>query len=296
MHRHALTAGVATVSGGILAAMMAISPAVAGPVAVHGITTDIVTATATVAADSVNSAEAACGTGELLVGGGYTVNGTLTDRQVFIDAPTNNNSWLVEVVNPSPASPSLSFSAYAICAMSVPGGTAVSAYTTNVVTTEVNASANDTAEADAICPAGQLRTGGGYDVVNVDSLWSVYLNGPISSDTWTVEIDNEEPVTTTFHSYAVCLAKKNSKPITNMAVSTVFAAATAPANSTQTADVSCDPKALMTGGGHEIASIGQDWAIQASAPVSANDWQVGVSDLDSFSRDFDSIAICLAKA
>lgn len=268
----------------------------AGPVAVHGITTHVVTASATVAADSINSVEAACGTGELLVGGGYTVNGTVTNRQVFIDAPTNNNSWLVEIVSPDPTSPSLSFSAYAICAMSVPGGTAVSAYTTNVVSAQVDAPAMETAEADAICPAGQLRTGGGYDVFNVDSHWSVYLNGPINNDQWTVEIDNEVPVTTTFHSYAVCLAKKNSKPITNMAVSSVFTAATVPANSTQTADVSCDPKALMTGGGHEIASIGQDWAIQASAPVSANDWQVGVADLDSFSRDFDSIAICLAKA
>jgi hypothetical protein len=184
----------------------------------------------------------------------------------------------------------LSFSAYAICAL------APNAYTTNVAIAGVDAPAGQTAEADATCPAGQLRTGGGYDVFNVSSNWSVYLNGPINNDTWTVEIDNEVPVTTTFHSYAVCLAKKNSKPITNMTVSTVFAAATVPANSTQTADVSCSPKALMTGGGHEIASIGQDWSIQASAPVSANDWQVKVADLDSFSRDFDSIAICLAKA
>jgi hypothetical protein len=296
VHKHAILTGVATIGAGILAAMMAISPAVAGPVAVHGITTHVVTVTATVAADSVNSAEAACGTGELLVGGGYTVKGTVTDRQVFIDAPTNNNSWLVEVVNPSPASPSLSFSAYAICAMSVPGKKGVSAYTTNVVAAEVDAPANDTAEADATCPAGQLRTGGGYDVFNVDSHWSVYLNGPINGDTWTVEIDNEVPVTTTFDSYALCLATKNSDPITNMAVSTVFAAATAPANSTKTADVSCSPKALMTGGGHQIASIGQDWSIQASAPVSANDWKVKVADLDSTSRDFDSIAVCLAKA
>lgn len=268
----------------------------AGPVAVHGITTHVVTATATVAADSVNSVEAACGTGELLVGGGYKVKGTFTDRQVFIDAPTNNTTWLVEVVNPSPTAPSLTFSAYAICAMSVPGKNGLTGFTTQVVQAPVDAPANATAEADATCPAGELRTGGGYDVVNVDSHWSVYLNGPINSDTWTVEIDNEVPVTTTFDSYAVCLAKTDSTPIINMAVSTIDAAATVPANSTLTADVSCGPNALMTGGGHEIASIGQDWSIQVSAPVSDNDWRVKVTDLDSFSRDFDSIAICLAKA
>jgi hypothetical protein len=109
VHKHAITVGVATISGGILAAMMAISPAVAGPVSVHGITTQVVATTATVAADSVNQAEATCGTGELLVGGGYKVNGTFTDRQVFIDAPANNTTWLVEVVNPSPTAPSLTF-------------------------------------------------------------------------------------------------------------------------------------------------------------------------------------------
>lgn len=296
MHKHAITVGVATISGGILAAMMAISPAVAGPVSVHGITTQVVTTTATVAADSVNQAEATCGTGELLVGGGYKVNGTFTDRQVFIDAPANSTTWLVEVVNPSLAAPSLTFSAYAICAMSVPGKKGVTGFTTQVVQAPVDAPANDTAEADATCPAGQLRTGGGYDVDNVSSNWSVFSSGPGLNNDWGVEIDNEVPATTTFDSYAVCLAKKNSKPITNMAVSTVFAAATVPANSTQTADVSCGPNALMTGGGHVIDSIGQDWSIQVSAPVSANDWRVKVADLDSFSRDFASDAICLAKA
>ena len=42
-------------------------------------------------------------------------------------------------------------------------------------------------------------------------------------------------------------------------------------------------------------SIGQDWSIQASAPVSSNDWQVLAASLDSNSRDFDSFAVCLAK-
>ena len=52
----------------------------------------------------------------------------------------------------------------------------------------------------------------------------------------------------------------------------------------------------MTGGGHVIESIGPDWSIQASAPVSKNDWRVHVADLDNFSRVFDTLAVCLAKA
>ena len=295
MLKHALKAAAAAVGGGI-AARRASSPAVAGPVGGHGITTEVVTATASVAADSISQADATCGPGELLVGGGYTVNDTATDRQVLIDAPLNSTTWLVEVVNPSLSAQPLNFSAYAICAMSVPGKKGVSGYTTNVVQAQVDAPATQTAEADATCPGGQLRTGGGYQVANVSSGWSVFTNGPIGGDTWGVEIDNEVPATTTFDSFAVCLAKTNSNPITNMQVSTVDTAATVAANSSQTADVSCGPAALMTGGGHEIQSIGQDWSIQASAPVSANDWQVQLTDLDQFSRVFDSIAVCLAKA
>jgi hypothetical protein len=190
VHKQAITVGVATISGGILAAMMAISPAVAGPVSVHGITTQVVATTATVAADSVNQAEATCGTGELLVGGGYKVNGTFTDRQVFIDAPANNTTWLVEVVNPSPTAPSLTFSAYAICAMSVPGKKGVTGFTTQVVQAPVDAPANATAEADATCPAGELRTGGGYDVDNVSRRPSTPTQcawrrrTPLPSSTW----------------------------------------------------------------------------------------------------------------
>jgi hypothetical protein len=133
-------------------------------------------------------------------------------------------------------------------------------------------------------------------VDNVSADWSIYSNAPLNDDAWNVEIDNEVPVTTTFDSYAVCLAKRNSKPVAAFTISTVNTAATVPANSVQSADVSCAPKELMTGGGHVIASIGQDWRIQVSAPISANDWRVQVADLDSFSRNFDSIAICLAKA
>ncbi len=294
MKKHAMAAGVVAVGIGIAVPMIAISPALAGPVSVKGITTHTVIATATAPADDTGEADATCGAGELLVGGGYIVNSTSTDWRMYVDAPLNGTTWLVEPVNFS-AQP-LSFSAYAICAMSVHGKKGVSGYTTQVVQVQVNVPANQTGEADATCAAGELRTGGGYVVENVSDNWSVYVNAPLNNGTWVVEIDNEVPVTTTFDSYAVCLARTNSKPIKGLTVSTVDTAATAPPNSVQTADVSCGPKELMTGGGHEIASIGFDWSIQASAPVTGNDWQVKVADLDNFSRNFDSIAVCLAKA
>jgi hypothetical protein len=206
VRKRAFAAVLAAVSSGIVVAMTGISPAVAGTVSINGITTQIVTATVTAPADDTAEAEATCATGELLVGGGYTVNSTSTSWQVYVDAPLNSTTWLVEPVNFS-AQP-LSFSAYAVCAMSVPGKFGVKGYTTHVVNTAVSVPADDTGEADAACPAGQLLTGGGYEVDNVSADWSVYTNAPLSNDAWNVEIDNEVPVATTFDSYSVCLAKK----------------------------------------------------------------------------------------
>lgn len=292
MRKHAFVAVGAAVGIGLAIALMGTSPAVAGPVRVHGLATSIVSVSATVPADDTGEADATCAAGDLLVGGGYVVNSTSTDWRIYVDAPLNGTTWLVEPVNFS-AQP-LSFSAYAICAMR--GKKLASRYTTQVVYTTVNAPAHETAEADAVCPAGELRTGGGYDVYNVSANWSVYSNSPLGSDTWNVEIDNEVPLTTTFHSYAICLAKRNATPISGLTVSTVRTAATVPSYSVQTVGVSCGPKEVMTGGGHVISSIGPDWSIQASAPFSSNDWQVQVADLDNFSRDVDSYAVCLGKA
>jgi hypothetical protein len=294
VQKRKIAAGVAAVGLGLAGALAAISPALAGPVSVKGITTHTVIVTATAPAGNTSEAEATCGANQLLVGGGYSFSGTSTDWQLIIDAPLNGKTWLVEPVNFA-AQPQ-SFSAYAICAKSVPGKKGVSGYTTHVVDTSVNVPANQTGEADASCPAGELLTGGGYQVANVSPNWSVYLNAPTANGTWTVEIDNEVPVTTTFDSLAVCLAKKNGNPVTALTVSTVDTDTTAPANSVQTADVSCGANQLMTGGGHVIFSIGQDWAIPTSAPIATNDWQVTVADLDTFSREFHSIAVCLAKA
>ena len=293
MRRHPFAFSAAAVGGGIAVAMMAISPALAGPVSIHGITTHVVTTSATAAGGSTGEADATCGTGELLVGGGYVVNSSSTDWRMYVDAPLNGSTWLAEPVNFS--SQPLSFSAYAICATSLPGKKGVSRYVSNVVHTAVNVPPNQTGEADAACPVGQLRTGGGYDVYKISANWSVYSNSPLNGDTWNVEIDNEVPVSTTIDSFALCLAKKNGQPVMGMTVSTVNSAATVPANSSQAADASCAATELMTGGGFVIASIGQNWSIQASAPIAQNDWQVQVTDLDSFPRNFNSMAVCLAK-
>jgi hypothetical protein len=134
---------------------------------------------------------------------------------VYIDAPLNKAAWLAELVNNG--SQPLNYSAYAVCAETVAGKKGVTGYTTTVVDTTVNVPANETGEADATCPTGDVLTGGGYEVANVSSNWSIYLDAPTATDTWTAEIDNEVPLTTNYTSFAVCLAKKNSKPVTALA-------------------------------------------------------------------------------
>jgi hypothetical protein len=293
VRKRAIGAGIVAAGSGIAIAMLAITPAVAGPVVVKGITTQVVSTTVTAAGNETAEADATCPAGELVLGGGYTVSGSATDWRIYLDAPINNSTWTVEPIN-FDANP-LTFTSYAICAMDGPGSTAISHYTTNIVDANVTVATNETGEADATCPTGQLRTGGGYDVYNVSPNWSIYSNAPLGTDTWNVEIDNEVPLTTTFDSFAVCLAKVDSTPITKLTVSTVDTAGTAPASGTQAIDVSCGPNSLMTGGGHVIDSVGQTWSIQKSAPISANDWRVKATDTDNVSRDFDALAVCLAK-
>jgi hypothetical protein len=293
VRKRAIGAGVVAVGSGIAITMLGITPALAGPVVVKGITTHVVSTTVTAPGMETAEADATCPAGELLTGGGYTITGSATDWRIYLDAPINTSTWTVEPINFS-ANP-LTFTSYAICAMDAPGSTAISHYTTNIVDDNVSVATNQTGEADATCPAGQLLTGGGYDVYNVSPNWSIYSNSPLSTDTWNVQIDNEVPLSTTFDSFAVCLAKANSTPITKLAVTTVFASGTAPASGTQAVDISCGPNSLMTGGGHVIDSVGQTWSIQKSAPISVNDWRVKATNTDNVSRDFDSFAVCLSK-
>jgi len=295
MRVKALALGIAAVGSGIVAALLTASPALAGPASVAGITTHVVIVQGSAPTQSTGHAEAVCPKGQLRTGGGYLISGAPSLWQVYEDAPVNQRAWLVRVHNFN-SDVALKFSAYAICAMSVPGQKGISAYTTHVVHTPIAAPANDTAEADAACKSGQLLTGGGYSVSNITANWSIYLNAPIDAHTWTAEIDNEVAATTTYDSYAVCLANKNSTPVTALKTSTVDTPATAPANGSHTAGVSCSSTELMTGGGWVIFSIGQTWSISVGAPVTKVHWHVELTDLDSFARPFHSVAMCLAKS
>jgi hypothetical protein len=90
------------------------------------------------------AAEAFCPQGELLTGG-YVVNSTSADWRIWVGAPLDDTAWAVGPANFS--TQPLSFSAYAICAMSVPGKSGISGYTTQTVRTAVSVPPDQTGEA-----------------------------------------------------------------------------------------------------------------------------------------------------
>ena len=295
MKNRTIAASIAALLG-VAALVVPAGPAQAGVKSVAGITTTTVTVAASAPAGNDGEAEATCGAGTLLVGGGYDVNSPADNWIVYANAPINGTTWLVEVINFDQSQP-LSFTSYAVCATSVAGKKGITGYTTHTVFSNVNAPANQTAEADATCSAGQILTGGGYSVANVSENWSIYLDTATSSTTWTAEIDNEVPATTSYDSFAVCLAKTNGTPVTKLTTVATAVEVDAPGNGTVgVAEATCAKKSIMLGGGFVVFSIGQDYRTVESSPLSATSWQAGLRNDDGVDRDLDATVNCLSKA
>ena len=69
-----------------------------GAVNVRGITTVTVTGAATAPANDTSQAEATCAPGQLLVGGGYVIDGAFTTGRCTA-THLNKTMWLAELVN-----------------------------------------------------------------------------------------------------------------------------------------------------------------------------------------------------
>ena len=113
MRKRTLAVAGAALGLGLVLAVTLFGVAEAGPASVKGLTTHTVTVTATATAGSVSQAEAACAPDELMTGGGFQLASVGSDDKVFIDAPLDQQTWLVELVNNS--SFDFQFQAYAIC-------------------------------------------------------------------------------------------------------------------------------------------------------------------------------------
>lgn len=113
MRKRTLAAAGAALGLGLVLAVTLFGVAEAGPTTVKGLTSHIVTASATATAGSVSQAEAACAPDELMTGGGFQEASVGSDDKVFINAPLDEHTWLVELVNNSGFD--FQFQAYAIC-------------------------------------------------------------------------------------------------------------------------------------------------------------------------------------
>jgi hypothetical protein len=107
----ALTCVAIVLGTGIALAVSGVSEA--GPNNVKGLSNDIITVQVTVAANSVQQAEPTCPAKELLTGGGYQDASVGSDDKVFINAPLNNQTWLVEMVNNTAFD--IQLTAFAVC-------------------------------------------------------------------------------------------------------------------------------------------------------------------------------------
>jgi hypothetical protein len=85
----------------------------AGPNNVKGLTNNIVTVQVTVPANDVQQAEPTCPANQLLTGGGYQDASVGSDDKVFVNAPLNKQTWLVEMVNNSGFD--IQLTAFAVC-------------------------------------------------------------------------------------------------------------------------------------------------------------------------------------
>lgn len=107
----ALTCAAVVLGTGL--ALVISGVAQAGPNTVKGLTNNIVTVQVTVPANSVQQAEPACPANQLLTGGGYQVASVGADDKVFINAPADSQTWLVEMVNNTAFD--IQLTAYAVC-------------------------------------------------------------------------------------------------------------------------------------------------------------------------------------
>ena len=113
MRTRTLALTCAAIALGTGLALATSGTAQAGPNSVKGLTNNIVTVQVTVPSNDVQEAEPACPADQLLTGGGYQVASVGSDDKVFINAPLDNQTWLVEMVNNSGFD--IQLTAFAIC-------------------------------------------------------------------------------------------------------------------------------------------------------------------------------------
>lgn len=115
MGKHSAKVIGASVGLGLVLAFAAASVASAGPGGIGGLSQRIENVHATAHGGAITSVEATCESDEMVTGGGYQVGSIGSADKVFINAPLNDKTWLVQIVVDGPSTHEVDVWAFAVC-------------------------------------------------------------------------------------------------------------------------------------------------------------------------------------
>jgi hypothetical protein len=140
---------------------------------------------------TVGNKKAVCPAGSVVTGGGFTGK---SDGSLWTFYSTQNgNSW--EVSERNAAAASQSFDVYAVCLSGAP-------VTTSSFTGYKDLAPGDSSLAEVVCPAGQVITGGGWNLSEDLTVFAAFMSG----GKWRVYAKNTGSHTRTLQARGTCLA------------------------------------------------------------------------------------------
>jgi hypothetical protein len=131
-----------------------------------------------------------CPSGSVVTGGGWIL-GNNSDVRIRQSSKAGNG-WQITVDNTSSETPLVNV--YAICLSGVSGGTSQTQSTDNIVP------ANDTADAEQLCPTGSFVTGGGFALNSDLTLY----NTSKAQNGWVNYVSNAANTDGSFDTFAIC--------------------------------------------------------------------------------------------
>lgn len=147
----------------------------------------------------------------------------------------------------------------------------------------VNVPANSSGSVTAACPAGTLRTGGGW---YGSTALSIRNNDPLGSSQWIVAAQNTGNATTSLAAFAVCLSGSGGS-VSAISGNLVMVAPWQFKSATAT----CPNGTLLTGGG--FSATGADTRV--SKP-NGSGWEADLWNTGSFTLNLTAYVVCLSAA
>ena len=141
-------------------------------------------------ANGTNQLTTTCPSGSVVTGGGWVLGNNTAVR--IIQSSKAANGWQITVDNSSSETPLVNV--YAVCLSGVSGSTSQAENTDNKVP------ANDTANAEQLCPTGSHVAGGGFAISNDLTLY----NTSKAQNGWVNYVYNAANAESSFDTFAIC--------------------------------------------------------------------------------------------